>query len=63
MHEPVIRTIWKTASEQCEIVCSQFNGYRVRLWVQGRLIIDELTSDAESALRRGLELRLQWSTS
>jgi len=60
MNDPIIRTIWKTASEQCELVWSQFRGYRVRLWVQGRLIVDELTGDADSAIRRGWELRLDW---
>jgi hypothetical protein len=60
MKDPMIRTIWKTASEQCEVVWSQFNGYRVRLWVKGRLIVDELTGDADSAMRRGWELRLDW---
>jgi hypothetical protein len=60
MKEPTIRTIWKTASEQCELVWSQFNGYRVRLWVRGRLIVDEFTGDADAGVRRGWELRLDW---
>ena len=60
MKDPIIRTIWKTASEQCELVWSQFNGYRVRLWVRGRLIVDELMADADAATRRGWELRLDW---
>ena len=51
MKDPIIRTIWKTASEQCELVWSQFNGYRVRLWVRGRLIVDELTGDADTGIR------------
>ena len=61
MNEPVIRTIWKTASEQCELVWSQFVGCRVRLWVRGRLMVDELTGDADTAVQRGRELRWEWT--
>ena len=60
MPDPIIRTIWKTATEQCELVWSQLNGWRVRLWVRGHLIVDEITADAESAVRRGWELRVEW---
>ena len=52
-----IRTIWRTATEQCELVFSLVSGYRLRLWVEGRLRIDEYMADAESVIRRGWELR------
>jgi hypothetical protein len=60
MSQLEIRTIWRTAREQCEVVWGQFTGYHVRLWVEGRLILDELMTDLESALRRGWDLRLEW---
>lgn len=55
-----IQTIWKTASEQCEVVFGPLIGYRVRLWVQGRLLIDDLRADARDAVHRAWELRLEW---
>ena len=60
MRELQIQTIWRTASEQCEVVWGQFLGYHVRLWINGRLIVDELMADAEAAYRRGWELRTEW---
>ena len=60
-NEPVIRTMWKTASEQCEILCIRVSGYRVRLWVRGRLVVDEHTGDADTAVHRARELRLDWT--
>lgn len=60
MNELEIRTIWRTAREQCEVVWGRFTGYRVRLWVEGRLIVDELVSDLETALSRGWDLRVEW---
>ena len=58
--EVEIRTIWRTTAEQCELVIGQFTGYHVRLWVRSRLVIDETLYDLESALRRALELRVEW---
>jgi hypothetical protein len=55
-----IRTIWRTAAEQCELVVGRFTGYQVRLWVKSRLVLDETINDLESALRRALELRVKW---
>jgi hypothetical protein len=55
-----IQTIWHTATEQCEVVFGQFIGFHVRVWVQGRLICDELASDAQAAVRRAWELRSDW---
>ena len=60
MRAPEITTIWRTMFEQCEVVCGQFTGYRLRLWVRGQLIVDEVMADAESAFRRGWELRTEW---
>jgi hypothetical protein len=57
-----IQTIWRTATEQCEVVFGQFIGFHVRVWVQGRLICDELASDAQAAVRRAWELRTEWPT-
>ena len=55
-----VRTIWRTASEHCELVFSQNRGYRLRLWVDGRLMVDEMAVDAESAIQRAWELRVEW---
>lgn len=55
-----IRTIWRTAAEHCEVVWGQFTAYRVRLWVQNRLILEETLHDAEAAVRRAQELRVEW---
>lgn len=52
-----IRTIWKTASMQCELVWGQFGGYRLRLWIRGRLLVDELMTDLDAAFSRAAELR------
>lgn len=60
MKDVEIRTIWHTAREQCEVVWSQLAGCRIRLWVEGRLIVDDGMADIESAIDRGWELRLEW---
>lgn len=57
-----IRTIWRTATEHCEIVWGTFMGYRVRVWVHNRLIVDELTPDADAAVKRAWELRTEWTS-
>jgi len=60
MRDIEIQTIWHTASEQCEIVFGQFIGYHVRLWISGRLILDELMADAPAAIARAWQLRNEW---
>jgi hypothetical protein len=55
-----VQTIWKTTTEQCEIVWAQFISYRVRLWVRGRLIVDEIVADFNDGVRRAWELRIEW---
>jgi hypothetical protein len=57
-----VRTVWRTASEQCELVWSQFSGVTVRLWVRNRLILEEVLGDVDSAFRRAWELRTEWPT-
>jgi hypothetical protein len=60
MGDVEIRTIWHTRSEQCELVLGYFTGCHLRLWVQGRLIVDELMADVEEGVRRAWELRTEW---
>jgi hypothetical protein len=60
MDSSEIRTIWRTATEQCELVFSKVSGYRLRLWVQGRLIVDEYMVDADAVIERGWELKKEW---
>ena len=57
---PPIRTIWRTAAEHCELVWVRFAGYHLRLWVRNRLVLDELVTDVEEAVRRAWELRVEW---
>ena len=60
MRELEVRTIWRTAAEQCELVWSQLSGCRVRLWVHNRLVIEEDFADVGDAIDRAWELRLEW---
>jgi hypothetical protein len=55
-----ITTMWRTAFETCELVWSRFNGGHLKLWVKGRLILDEMVFDVETAMRRAAELRVEW---
>jgi hypothetical protein len=55
-----VRTVWRTASEQCELVWNQFSGVTLRLWVRNRLILEEALGDADTAFRRAWELRTEW---
>ena len=55
-----IKTIWRTASEQCELVWTQFSGITLRLWVRNRLILEEVIGDFDTAFRRAWELRTEW---
>ena len=55
-----ITTIWQTATEQCELVFHKIAGYRLRLWVEGRLIVDEYMADAAAGIERAWELRIEW---
>jgi hypothetical protein len=32
----------------------------VRLWVRGRLIVDEAVGDIQDGVRRGWQLRMEW---
>ncbi len=55
-----VKPVWRTATEQCEIVWAQFAAHRVRLWVRGRLIVDEIVADFHDGVRRAWELRNDW---
>jgi hypothetical protein len=55
-----ITTIWRTATEQCELVFHKISGYRLRLWVEGRLIVDEYMANAAAGIQRAWELRTEW---
>jgi hypothetical protein len=55
-----IQTLWRTASEQCEIVFVGWRECRLRLWVKGALILDEQVFDRAEAFRRAAELRIEW---
>ena len=54
-----IETIWRTAFEQCELVFLGVPGCRLRLWVNGGLVVDEQVFDCEPAIRRASELRIE----
>jgi hypothetical protein len=55
-----IETVWRTASEQCELVWTQFSGVTLRLWVRNRLILEEALADVDTGFRRAWELRIEW---
>lgn len=61
MTEVVIETLWRTRSEQCELVVRGMYGARLRLWVNGRLLVDEDVFDRATAVKRAFELRSDWS--
>jgi hypothetical protein len=54
-----IETLWRTSSEQCELVFHEFFGYRFKYWRQGALIIDDVVSNRAAALRRAAVLRVK----
>jgi hypothetical protein len=60
LQDAQIKTVWKTATEQCELVWNQFSGVTLRLWVKNRLILEEVLADVETAFRRAWELRIEW---
>jgi hypothetical protein len=55
-----IKTLWRTASQQCELVVLGLHGCRLRLWVKGALVIEEEVFGWSDAARRAAELRLEW---
>lgn len=55
-----VETVWRTASEHCELVWNRFSGVTLRLWVRNRLIVEEVIADVETAFRRAWELRIEW---
>lgn len=55
-----VKTVWRTASEHCELVWNQFSGVTLRLWVWNRLILEEVLVDVDTAFRRAWELRIEW---
>ena len=60
--EPVelkIETLWRTVSQQCELVSLGLRGSRLRLWVKGNLVVDEEVSNWPDALKRASELRIE----
>lgn len=52
-----IETLWWTTSEQCELVFVGVFGCRLRLWVNGALLVDEEVFDWAQASKRANELR------
>jgi hypothetical protein len=60
MKDVTIHTLWRTASEQCELVFLGMLGCRLRLWVNGGLMVDEEVFDWSDARRRAAELRTEW---
>ena len=52
-----IETLWRTATEQCELVYLGLRGCRLRLWIKGALVVDENVWNRPDALKRAAELR------
>jgi hypothetical protein len=55
-----VQTLWRTSTEQCELVSLGLQDCRLRLWVNGVLILDEPVPDGQTALMRAEELRREW---
>ena len=55
-----IETLWRTATEQCELVVLGLQGCRLRLWIKGALVVDEVVSSWPDAVKRAAELRIEW---
>lgn len=60
--ESVIHTLWKTVNTQCELAFAGILGGRLRLWIDGHLIVDEDVRDLATALRRSVELKVSFDT-
>ena len=60
MRQATVETIWRTVSEQCELVFRGGGECRLRLWVNGTLVSDEEVFDWAHAMRRAAELRVEW---
>lgn len=58
--ESVIHTLWKTVDTQCELVFVGILGARLRLWIDGHLMVDEDVRDVAVALRRSVELKVSF---
>jgi len=54
-----IETLWRTASEQCELVVFGPLEWRLRLWRNGSLVVDEAVSNRAEAVRRSAVLRVE----
>ena len=55
-----IKTLWRSAYEQCELVLLGVRGLRLRLWVRGTLVVDEEVGDLGQAMTRAAQLRAEW---
>jgi len=55
-----IKTLWRSAFEQCELVMLGVRGLRLHLWVRGELVVDEQVGDWAEAMRRAAQLRAEW---
>jgi hypothetical protein len=53
----LVKTIWRTATHQCEIAHDGIERFRLLLWVNGVLKIDEEVFDLQLTMMRALELR------
>lgn len=60
--ESVIHTLWRTADRQCELIFAPVAGGRLRLWIDGHLIVDEDVRDLAAAVRRSDELKVSFGT-
>lgn len=58
--QSVIHTLWNTPDQQCELVFDGIHGCRLRLWIDGHLIVDEDVHDLATALSRSAELRVSF---
>ena len=60
-YEPrlTVETLWRTASTQCEFTFSGLIGWRLRLWIDGALRVNEEVFNFADGIRRAAELKLE----
>jgi len=60
--EAEIKTIWRTASKQCEFVRLGPRELHLHLWIRGVLVLNEEVRGWAHAISRATELRYEYAS-
>jgi len=55
-----IRTLWRTPTVRCELVCSLTHAARVVLWLGAQLVFEQAVSSYAEALSLAEQLKAAW---